>query len=202
MRPIDLAMEGVKRKLDELSDVVAEISINLVNKNWDLEYYRRRAAEARGLRDEARGMIIEAIARFQPTASDLSNLMLFYEASYGLYRFSRYALDVARSLSTVSHIGCSLEYSWRAIQSAVTLLKLSIKILSSYSTLQQTPLVEDALGLAESLERDVDETLSASLKEASTRADPCLTSDLLSVVFLERIADHSIYIIRSLLQSI
>jgi len=200
MRPIDIAMESIKRKLSELSDIVAEISINLVNKNWEPDYYRFKAEEALKLRDEIRKMTTEVIARFQPTASDLSNLMLFYETSYGLYRFSRYALDVARSISIVSPQGCSLENSWRAIQSAITLVKLSIRILSAYPTIESTSLA-DALSYAESLEKDVDDTLSTSLKKASTVGDPCLTSDLLSVVFLERIADHSIYIIRSILSN-
>lgn len=200
MRPIDIAMESLKKKLGELSDIVTDISINLVNKNWDLEYYKLKAAEALRLKDEIRRMVTEAIARFQPTASDLNNLVLFYETSYGLFRFSRYALDVARSISTVGLEGCSLENSWRAIQSAITLVKLSIRMLSAYTTVQRTTLA-DALSYAESLERDVDDTLSSTLRKASTKADPCLTSDLLSVVFLERIADHSIYIIRSILSS-
>ncbi|MEM1747216.1 MAG: hypothetical protein QXT76_05385 [Sulfolobales archaeon] len=200
MRPIDIAMESIKKKLSELSDIVAEISINLVNKNWEPDYYRFKAEEALKLRDEIRKMTTEVIARFQPTASDLSNLMLFYETSYGLYRFSRYALDVARSISIVSPQGCSLENSWRAIQSAITLVKLSIRILSAYPTIESTSLA-DALSYAESLEKDVDDTLLTSLKKASTVGDPCLTSDLLSVVFLERIADHSIYIIRSILSN-
>ncbi|MEM1681791.1 MAG: hypothetical protein QXV95_00210 [Sulfolobales archaeon] len=200
MRPIDIAMESIKKKLSELSDIVAEISINLVNKNWEPDYYRFKAEEALKLRDEIRKMTTEVIARFQPTASDLSNLMLFYETSYGLYRFSRYALDVARSISIVSPQGCSLENSWRAIQSAMTLVKLSIRILSAYPTIESTSLA-DALSYAESLEKDVDDTLLTSLKKASTVGDPCLTSDLLSVVFLERIADHSIYIIRSILSN-
>ncbi|MEM1623165.1 MAG: hypothetical protein QW780_02560 [Sulfolobales archaeon] len=198
MRPIDIAMESVKRKLSELTNIVAEISINLVNKNWEPEYYRLKAEEALKLKDEIKKMTIEVIARFQPTASDLNNLMLFYETSYGLYRFSRYALDVARSISIVSPQGCSLENSWRAIQSAITLVKLSIRILSAYPTIEPTSLA-DTLSYAESLERDIDEILAVSLRKASTASDPCLTSDLLSVVFLERIADHSIYIMRSML---
>lgn len=197
MRPIDIAVEGVKKKLIELSDIITDISINLVNKNWDPEYYKLKAAEALRLKDETRGMITEVIARFQPAASDLNNLILFYETSYGLFRFSRYALDVARSMSIIKPRRCNLENSWRAIQSAITLVKLSIRILLTYPTFQQTTLT-DTLSYAESLERDVDDTLSTSLKKASTEADPCLTSDLLSVVFLERIADHSIYIIRNL----
>ncbi|MEM2308008.1 MAG: hypothetical protein QXI94_02115 [Sulfolobales archaeon] len=84
MKPIYVAMEGVKRKLNELSDIVAEISINLVNKNWEPDYYRFKAGEALRLKDEIKRMITEVIARFQPTASDLGNLILFYETSYGL----------------------------------------------------------------------------------------------------------------------
>ncbi|MEM2308009.1 MAG: hypothetical protein QXI94_02110 [Sulfolobales archaeon] len=73
-------------------------------------------------------------------------------------------------------------------------------MLLTYSTVEQTSLA-DTLSCAESLEKDVDDTLPASLRKASTAADPCLTSDLLSVVFLERIADHSIYVIRSILSN-
>ncbi|MCX8184669.1 MAG: hypothetical protein RMI56_01395 [Sulfolobales archaeon] len=197
MRPIDLAIDDIKKKLTELSEIIAEASVRLVNKDWNLEYYRDRAAKALKLKEEIRRMTTEAVARFQPTASDLSRLMFFYEVSYGMFRFSRYALDISRFISAADSASCSLEYSWRALQSAITLVKLSIKMMSTYLDTSQSEL-EGTAGLAEAFEKDVDEILSSVLREASKKADVCLMTDLLSVVFLERIADHSIYIIRNL----
>ncbi len=198
MRPIDVAVEEIKKELSGLSDLVSDVLVNLVNKNWSPEYYARRAAEARELKERVRRMVIEAIARFQPAASDLNSLVLFYEASYGLFRFSRYALDLVRAVSTIAAPSCDLRHSWRASQSALTLVNLSIRLLSTYQGSQYIAESAAALSYAEGLERDVDETLSSVLREASERADLCLMLDLLSVVFLERIADHSIYMIRRL----
>ncbi|MCS7099485.1 MAG: hypothetical protein RMH84_02040 [Sulfolobales archaeon] len=197
MRPIDLAINDINRKVIELSETIAEELVRLVNMDWNPEYYRDRAAKALKLKEEIKRMTTEAVARFQPTASDLSRLMFYYEVSYGLFRFSRYALDISRFISAINPSRCGLEYSWKALQSAITLVKLSIKMMSTYLEASKSEF-EGTAGLAEALEKDVDEILSTALKEASRRADVCLMADLLSVVFLERIADHSIYMMRSL----
>ncbi len=198
MRPIDAALEDIRRELNGLSSIVSDILVNLVSKNWSLEYYARRAAEAGELKERVREKVIEAIARFQPAASDLDSLVLFYEMSYGLFRFSRYALDLVRALSIIEAPSCDLRYSSSASQSALTLVNMSIRLLPTYRGSPHAARTEDALSFAEALEKEVDETLSAALMEASGRADQCLMLDLLSVVFLERIADHSIYLIRKL----
>jgi phosphate transport system protein len=101
LRPIDQHILRLESKLRELSAISEGIVEDVVTLRAMPEAIRGRVDEVRRRRLEIHNSIIEIIARFQPTASDLRRLMASLEISYGLYRFARYALDISTILSTV-----------------------------------------------------------------------------------------------------
>ncbi|MEM0438453.1 MAG: PhoU domain-containing protein, partial [Sulfolobales archaeon] len=98
MRPIDYRVKGLESMLKEISRISEEIVENVVSLKATPDSIRKRINDVREMRLEIHRNIVEIMARYQPTASDLRGLIAALEISYGLYRFSRYALDISTVL--------------------------------------------------------------------------------------------------------
>lgn len=189
MRPIDQHILRLESKLRELSAVSEGIVEDVVTLKAMPEVIRGRVDEVRRRRLELHNSIIEIIARFQPTASDLRRLMASLEISYGLYRFARYALDISTILSTVlrgSSETCELKGSSEAAGYVGEMVRKSIEAFLKRDKRLARSVIE--------MDRAVDEKLFQTLSRASRSTDLCSTLDLLILMYLERIADHSVYI--------
>ncbi|MEM1610641.1 MAG: PhoU domain-containing protein [Sulfolobales archaeon] len=189
MRPIDQHISRLESRLKELSAISEKIVEDVVILKASPEVIRGRVDEVRRRRLEIHSSIIEIIARFQPTASDLRGLIASLEISYGLYRFARYALDISTILSTVlrgSVEACELKGSSEVAGYVREMVRRSIEAFLKRDKDLARSVIE--------MDRAVDEKLFQTLSRASRSTDLCSTLDLLILMYLERIADHSVYI--------
>jgi len=189
LRPIDRYVSRLQNRLRELSAISEKIVEDVVSLRAKPESIRGSVDEVRRRRVEVHDSVIEIIARFQPTASDLRGLIASLEISYGLYRFARYALDISTILATSlggTGEGCELKGSSLVAGHVREMVRRSIEAFLSRDK-----------GLAKSvieMDRVVDERLLHALSDASKSTDLCSTIDLLILMYLERMADHSVYI--------
>ncbi|MEM4970054.1 MAG: PhoU domain-containing protein [Sulfolobales archaeon] len=198
MRPIDQHISRLESRLRELSAISEKIVEDVVTLKASPEVIRGRVDEVKRRRLEIHSSIIEIIARFQPTASDLRGLIASLEISYGLYRFARYALDISTILSTVlrgSSEVCELKGSSEVagyVREMVVAGYVREMVRRSIEAFLKRD--KDLARSVIEMDRSVDEKLFQTLSRASRSTDLCSTLDLLILMYLERIADHSVYI--------
>lgn len=189
MRPLDQYISRLEDSLRELANISGRIVEDVVRSRAPPEKVRKGVDEVRRRRLEIHNRIIEIIARFQPTASDLRGLIAALEISYGLYRFARYALDISTIINTLltpSGEKCELRGSSEASGYVIEMVRGSIEAYLKRDKTMARRVVE--------MDRSVDQRLLTLLSEASRSIDLCSTLDLLIMMYLERIADHSVYI--------
>ncbi|MDT7889423.1 MAG: PhoU domain-containing protein [Desulfurococcales archaeon] len=189
MRPIDAYIARLEARLRELSTISENIVEGVVTLRESLGDIRERVDEVKRRRLEIHSSVIEIIARFQPTASDLRELIASLEISYGLYRFARYALDISTILATVlepSSGECELRGSLEAADHVKEMVRKSIEAFLKRDKALARSVID--------MDKMVDEKLFQTLSRASKSTDLCSTLDLLILMYLERIADHSVYI--------
>ncbi len=189
MRPIDHRVKGLEAMLREISRISEEIVGSVVSMRTTPDSIRRSVDDVKRRRLEIHGSIVEIIARYQPTASDLRGLIAALEISYGLYRFSRYALDISTILDRVVRVSgakCDLKYSSKISKHVIDMVRGSIEAFLKRDKNKARSVIE--------MDRLVDQAFFEALDEASRSTDACSTLDLLILMYLERIADHSVYI--------
>ncbi|MEZ0289620.1 MAG: PhoU domain-containing protein [Sulfolobales archaeon] len=189
MRPIDIAIERIREKIVEMSKSI-EYIINEISKEvYRVESLSGYASRIRQLRAEIHSLVIEAIARYQPAASDLRYLMASLEISYGLFRFSRYALDIAYIIKNVqeqNETKCEMAGVKRMLPRVTEMMKDSIESFIKRDVEKANRIIK--------LDNEIDGEFSRILREALEKNDRCSFLDLIVCIYLERIADHSVYI--------
>ncbi|MCL2642424.1 MAG: phosphate uptake regulator PhoU [Candidatus Bathyarchaeota archaeon] len=140
----------------------------------------------------------ELIARFQPVASDLRTIKSYMKISYDFARYGRYALDI-------SFINDQLNGLKECNSDMRTFVeKMSAKVL------QMVAISIDALhkldiNLARSIsqtEQEVDQMYIDHLQklfDEELTNSKCILSSTLMARYLERIADHAVYVCESIL---
>jgi phosphate transport system protein len=147
---------------------------------------------------KAEDKTFELIARFQPVASDLRAIKSYMKIGNDFARYGRYALDIT---STVDQIGgltqCESwiqQYLSEMSQKVLSMVKVSVDALKRHD-----------VSLARTItapEREVDRLYIELLnklvndQEASSK---CVAQGLLVTRYLERIADHAVYVCESIL---
>jgi phosphate uptake regulator len=199
MRPIDRALNQINEELKNIMSIVLKIAKMVVEGNWDYVEIRKLSGEAMKVKDSIREVVIRTIARYQPTASDLYWIFIAYEMSYGLYRFTRYALDISRMLSYFKdtleegNSKCILNISKNTLPIVIDMITLTINAFNKPS--------KDIIERIIELEKNVDELYREAIEKTHTSANTCSCIDLVTVIFLERMADHGSYIAQKLMET-
>ena len=148
--------------------------------------------------DEAEDKALEIMARFQPVASDLRILKSYIKIAYDFERYGRYALDVSQAYERLGGIKeCDIwvkEYITEMSGKVLSMVRLSVDSLKSYDT----KLAKTLSGT----EKQVDDMYFKyidRLVEKAPATSKCTISSVLVVRYLERIADHAIYIGESII---
>lgn len=153
------------------------------------------------LADQVEDKVFEIIVRFQPVASDLREIKSYMKISYDLARIGRYALDI----SHVNKLFGGLKKSEEWIRShtanmgikVLDMMKISIEALEG-----QKP--EIARSVSE-IENFVDELYLNFLDKIiydKNIENKIIVSSVLTIRYLERIADHVAYICESIIYTL
>jgi len=148
--------------------------------------------------DKVEDRTFELIARFQPVASDLRTIKSYMKIGYDFARFGRYALDISYINDQVHGLKeCDLEtkkYIEEMSEKVLTMVKISVDSLRKHD-----------VALARTIsppERDVDKMYLDYLQKLINEeqaSSKCVISSALMTRYLERIADHAVYICQSIL---
>ncbi len=138
----------------------------------------------------------ELIARFQPVASDLRAIKSYMKISNDFARYSRYALDISSINDQLNGLSeCepwTKEYLTEMSEKVLQTVKISIDALRRHD-----------VALARSIsptEREVDKLyveFANNLINEEQANTKCVVSSVLVTRYLERIADHAVYICES-----
>jgi phosphate transport system protein len=164
-----------------------------------LEAYRitrQRTYSSLEMQESIEDNIYEIIVRFQPVATDLRLLKSYMQTAYHFSRFCRYALDIAEIQAYVIRPeDCKPSYApvKEIGNKVVDMVSISIQALEDLDT-----------GKAKSIgkkEEEVDGLYTGyltNMMKDTTLATKCAVSNILTVKYLERIADHAAYISESI----
>ncbi len=195
---MDLGMDRLRNLLLEMGQlsqqtVVTAIEAYHIGKNH--EDVNRWSNKLRQLDDQVSELSIELIARFQPVASDLRYIKACMEISYGFYRYGRYAHDIMDVLDTFGDLTkCDREVVESAAEKTKEMIGMSVEAFANQNVELARKIIE--------LDDYVDDAYRNYIKKLmkSKQVDlRCALSQTLILRYLERIADHAVYIGRSVI---
>lgn len=138
----------------------------------------------------------ELIARFQPVASDLRAIKSYMKIGNDFVRYGRYALDISSLGDQLGGLASSKEWS------KAFLFEMSQKVLSMVK-ISVTSLRKLDVALARTvtcIEREVDkmhyEYVNKIISQPNTNSRS-VASNIMVTRYLERIADHAVYVCES-----
>ena len=138
----------------------------------------------------------QLIARFQPVATDLRTIKSYMKIANDFARYGRYALDICIINDQLSGLKECEEWNSKYIN------EMSQKVLSMVRTSIDTLKKQDIL-LAKTIsptEHEVDKMYFDYLNKlikAKQVDNKCVLSSALMTRYLERIADHAVYVCES-----
>ena len=147
--------------------------------------------------DKVEDRTFELIARFQPVASDLRAIKSYMKIGYDFARYGRYALDISsindqiKGLKECDHK--TKEYIEEMSDKVLDMVRISVDALKKHD-------LELAKSISQS-ERDVDKMYLDYLQRFISEeqaSSKCTLSSALMTRYLERIADHAVYVCQSI----
>ncbi|MDR2203439.1 MAG: hypothetical protein LBE76_03925 [Nitrososphaerota archaeon] len=199
-RLIDVVLEDqsvLLSRMGELTYQTLSISIKAyIDGSTALSQVRDMSDKLMLMADKVEDRTFELIARFQPVASDLRTIKSYMKIGYDFARYGRYALDISFINDQINGLkNCSSD------------LKTYIEEMSE-KVLQMVSVSVDALrkldvNLAKTIsqtEQEVDQMYMEHLKlfDAGQDSTKCLLSSALMARYLERVADHAVYVCESI----
>jgi phosphate transport system protein len=195
-RLIDSGLEQLASmlfRMGELAQKTVSLSIiNYLEGTHDYKEVKDLSATLSSMADPVEDIAFEIIARFQPVASDLRIIKSYMKICYDFRRYGRYAFDIAQIYERLGGMDdCDLSFrkiSKEMSEETLNMVATSIQALRSHDA-------EVAKTLS-AMEKHVDKLYCNYLDKliATTSTTSCTISSLLVVRYLERIADHAIYI--------
>jgi len=193
---MDLGMDRLQNMLLEmgkLSEQTVATAIEAYHMGKNLQDVNRWSINLKQLDDQVSELSIELIARFQPVASDLRYIKACMEISYGFYRYGRYAHDIMEVLETFGDLTkCDRAVVETTAEKTKEMIELSVEAFANKD-------VDLAMKIV-SMDDDVDDAYRGyiAVLMKSRKVDlRCALSQTLILRYLERIADHAVYIGKS-----
>jgi phosphate transport system protein len=147
--------------------------------------------------DKVEDRTFELIARFQPVASDLRAIKSYMKIGYDFARYGRYSLDISYINDQIGNPKeCDTEtkaYIEEMGDKVLNMVRISIDALKKHD-------LELAKSISQS-ERDVDKMYLDYLQKMfgeENESSKCTLSTALMMRYLERIADHAVYVCQSI----
>jgi phosphate transport system protein len=148
--------------------------------------------------DQVEDKAFELIARFQPVASDLRTIKSYMKISYDFARYGRYALDISHICERLGGLEkCEpwiLQYIEEMSEKVVYMVRISIDSLRDHNT----ELAKSVAKIEPEVDKMYFEFLDKLIEKAHV-ASRCIISSVLTIRYLERIADHATYVCESII---
>ncbi|HUI00764.1 MAG TPA: phosphate signaling complex protein PhoU [Nitrososphaerales archaeon] len=197
-RLMDLGMERLTNLLLEmgkLSEQTVATAMVAYRTGKSLQEVNKWSVQLKQLDDQVSDMCIELIARFQPVASDLRYIKASLEISYGFYRYGRYAHDIMEVLDTFGDLTtCNPEVVDAAAEKTKEMIRMSIEAFAD----QDVDLAKKITNLDDYVDNAYRDYIRSLMKSRKVNLR-CALSTTLILRYLERIADHAVYIGRSVI---
>jgi phosphate transport system protein len=139
----------------------------------------------------------QLIARFQPVASDLRAIKSYMKIGYDFARYGRYALDISSINDKISGLQecdiSTINYIHEMSDKVLAMVRISVDALKRYDVVLAKTISQT--------EREVDDmykTFLNKLIEGKQANSKCIISSTLITRYLERIADHAVYVCESM----
>jgi len=195
---MDLGMERLTNLLLEmgkLSEQTVATAMVAYRTGKSLQEVNKWSVQLKQLDDQVSDMCIELIARFQPVASDLRYIKASLEISYGFYRYGRYAHDIMEVLDTFGDLTtCNPEVVDAAAEKTKEMIRMSIEAFAD----QDVDLAKKITNLDDYVDNAYRDYIRSLMKSRKVNLR-CALSTTLILRYLERIADHAVYIGRSVI---
>ena len=192
-RLMDIGMEKLTNLLLEMGDLSVQTvsaAIDSYRAGRSLQDVNKWSIKLKQLDDQVSEIAIELIARYQPVASDLRYIKASIEISYGFYRYGRYAHDIMEVLETFGDLAnCDHAVVEGAADKTKEMIKLSVDAFSN----QDVALAKRITQMDDYVDNSYRDYIRKLMK--SKKVDlRCALSTTLILRYLERIADHAVYI--------
>lgn len=192
-RLMDLGMEKLTNLLLEMGDLSQQTvaaAMDAYKEGRSAQEVNRWSNKLKQLDDQVSELSIELIARFQPVASDLRYIKASLEISYGFYRYGRYAHDIMEVLETFGDLTkCEHTVVEPTAEKTKEMIKLSVEAFAN----QDVELAKKITAMDDYVDNAYRDYIKKLMK--SRRVDlRCALSETLILRYLERIADHAVYI--------
>jgi phosphate transport system protein len=197
-RLMDMGMDRLTNlllQMGQLSEQTVATAMQAYQAGKSMQEVNNWSNQLKVLDDQVSDMSIELIARYQPVASDLRYIKASLEISYGFYRYGRYAHDIMEVLDTFGDLTtCNPTVVEAAAEKTKEMIKLSVEAFSK----KDVELAAKITGLDDYVDSAYRDYIRSLMKARKVNLR-CALSETLILRYLERIADHAVYIGRSVI---
>lgn len=201
-RIIDAGLEELSLMLHRMGELTYDaICVSLDGCLHDVNVYTRVREMSDMLvlmADQVEDKTFELIARFQPVASDLRTIKSYMKIAYDFARYGRYALDISYINDRLGGLKkCEvwiLKYIEEMSEKVLHMVRISISSLRNLDA--------ELAKTVSKTEQEVDGMYFEFLDRLTGKAhvtSKCVISSVLTIRYLERIADHATYICESVI---
>jgi phosphate transport system protein len=185
-------------KMGELTYETLAISIHAYLEGKSVQEQIRELSDILlSMADKIEDEAFQLIARFQPVATDLRTIKSYMKISNDFARYGRYALDISIINDQLSGIkeceAWTRDYINEMSEKVLLMVRTSIDALKKQDILLAKTI--------SATEREVDKMYFDYLNKlinAEKTNSKCVVSSALMTRYLERIADHAVYVCESI----
>lgn len=197
-RPLDVGINQIKTLLMKMGKMAmdsTQLALEGFHKRDDTYAQTKMWSNTiQILAEEVEDQATELIALHQPMASDLRILKAYIKIAYDLERYGRYAMDISEIIYRIGKwgkINDSLTVKELG-ESALHVMELSLEMIN---TMDETKIFE-----LSKIETATDDLYLENMRKLSEcKGDPKgIVAYILTIRYLERLADHGSYIAESI----
>lgn len=197
-RPLDVGISQIKGLLLKMGKISMDsITIALEGFHQREDNYAQTKMWSNTIQilaEEVEDQATELIALHQPMASDLRILKAYIKIAYDLERYGRYAMDISEIIHLIGE--------WDEINNDLTVKELgetALKVMEMSIKMVET-MDETLIFELSKIETSTDDLYFENMRKLSEcKGDPKgIVANLLTIRYLERLADHGSYIAESI----
>jgi phosphate transport system protein len=140
----------------------------------------------------------ELIARFQPVATDLRTIKSYMKIGNDFARYGRYALDISSLGEQLGGLGQNAEWSKQYLTEMSTNVLFMVKISVDSLRKLDVALAKTITPIEREVDRMYYEFVSKIMNQPSLDSRS-VAANILVTRYLERIADHAVYVSESVI---